>query len=183
MIVDQKRTKVVRDVKMSAHRMVVYLRMLSANKRALPDFLIIGAQKSGTTSLYSYLARHPNILPAYGKKEVHFWDIPKNYKKGLLWYRAHFPLIKELQDAAVITGEKTPNYLEDPETIRKIKEDCPAAKIIILLRNPVERTISNYFMKVRRGFEKLPSHGGIIMRRRADRRSTRAKEIWDGKSV
>ena len=115
MIIEQKRTKYIRDLKMLAYRMGTYLRMLSAAKRALPDFLIIGAQKSGTTSLYAHLAQHPNIIPPLGKKEVHYWDNPRNYKKGLLWYRAHFPLIKELQAASAITGEKTPNYLENPE--------------------------------------------------------------------
>jgi hypothetical protein len=152
---EQRQINFKRDIRMSVYRFGVYLRMLTATKRAFPDFMIAGAQKAGTTSLYAYLAQHPNILPAYQKKEVHYWDRPKNYKKGQLWYRAHFPLLQELEAASAITGEKTPNYLENPEYIKKIKQEYPAVKLIILLRDPVARTISNYYMLKRHGFEEL----------------------------
>ena len=58
--------------------------------RVLPDFLIVGAMKSGTTSLFSYLVQHPGIVPPR-VKEVHFFDIPRNFRRGEAWYRAHFP--------------------------------------------------------------------------------------------
>jgi len=140
----------------------IYIRMLTATKRALPDYLIVGAQRAGTTSLYACLLQHPNILPAYKKKEIHFWDNPKNYKKGWLWYQAHFPLLRVMKAASAITGDKTPNYLENPEYIRRIQEDIPAMKLIILLRNPVERAISNYFMLKKRGFEELPIMDALL---------------------
>ena len=145
-----------RSLRMALYRLGVRFQMLTARKRALPDFLIAGAQKGGTTTLYAYLVQHPNILPTFDRKEVHYWDNLKNYNKGELWYRAHFPLQAKLKVAAAITGEKTPNYLENPEYIKKIKKDLPAVKLIILLRNPIERTISNYYMIKGRGDEELP---------------------------
>ena len=81
---------------------------------ALPEFLIIGAQKGGTTSLYSYLCQHPGIIPCE-KKEVHFFGNPEIRKRGEAWYRRHFPsnshrksLEKEL-GYSPITGEATPD--------------------------------------------------------------------------
>ena len=79
--------------------------------RMVPDFIIIGAQKGGTTSLYRYLIEHPNIAPIY-VKEPHFFDI--YYHKGLGWYRSHFPTAVEkyyaryVQKHDLITGEASP---------------------------------------------------------------------------
>jgi len=152
---DQRKVNFKRMSRLWIYRSFVYLRLFSASKRAIPDFLVAGAQKAGTTSLYSQIVQNPGVIPSFRKKEIHYWDNPKNYRKGQLWYRAHFPLMKELKARSAITGEKTPNYLESPETIRKIGEEFPAIKLIILLRNPVERTISNYFMMKKRGVEEL----------------------------
>lgn len=105
-----------------------------------PDFLIIGTQKGGTTSLYKYLIRHPQILGA-NYKEIHFFDM--NYQNGINWYRRQFPIKKTNQE---LIGEATPLYLYHPLVPSRVFERFPKTKIIILLRNPVDRLISHYFM-------------------------------------
>ncbi|MDY7023739.1 MAG: tetratricopeptide repeat protein, partial [Cyanobacteriota bacterium] len=112
-----------------------------------PSFLIVGTQKGGTTSLYRYLEKHPQILPAI-KKEVYFWNY--HYKRGLDWYLSHFPSLRE---PTCLTGEATPNYIEDEQVAQRIAEIFPDMKLILLLRNPVERTISQYHHWVRLGIE------------------------------
>ncbi len=113
-----------------------------------PAFLIIGAQKGGTTSLYRYLEEHPKILPAI-KKEINFWT--HHYHQGLDWYLAHFPQLSVEHN--FITGEATPNYLENKEVIPKIFEAFPQMKLIVILRNPVDRAVSQYHHWIRLGLE------------------------------
>src|SRR5262245_19520192 len=79
-------------------------------RAGLPDFIIVGAQRAGTTSLYSYLVQHPQILKA-SEKEVHYFDI--NYERGMDWYRSHFPIAKPGKPS-FITGEASPYYLFHP---------------------------------------------------------------------
>ena len=105
-----------------------------------PDFVIIGAQKSGTTSLENYISKHPQVLPAI-KKETHFWY--RDFDKGIDWYRAHFPPIPP--EANYLTGEATPNYLENWQTAARIYREFPDVKLLVILRNPVDRTISQYY--------------------------------------
>ena len=131
----------------------------TAKKRALPDFLIIGAQKGGTSFFLRLLAQHPQIH-APGP-EVHYFDKEFNYKKGELWYRSHFPL-KSVLSPGDLVGEKTPDYLFFPNAAKRIQMDLPNAKLICLLRNPTERAISNYFMAVRGGRESLPIMEALI---------------------
>jgi hypothetical protein len=108
--------------------------------------------KSGTSSLYSYLAQHPQILPS-SKKEVHFFD--NNFQRGEQWYRAHFPLKQQIS-AGFITGEASPLYLFNPIVANRIYELIPKVKLIAVLRNPTERAISHYFHEVRKNRENLP---------------------------
>src|SRR5690606_12836808 len=85
---------------------MLFWRKKLANKNLqMPDFLIIGAQKCGTTSLYRYLIQHPQIEPAI-KKEIHYFDL--NYNKPIQWYLNQFPALKTQSDR--ITGEATPYY-------------------------------------------------------------------------
>jgi Sulfotransferase domain len=116
--------------------------------RSLPHFIIIGAQRSGTTSLFSYLSQHPQILPCL-EKEVHFFDggvNPNidNYEKGQKWYRAHFPFKRSVRGNR-ITGEASPLYIFNPVTPGRISNLLPKVKLIAILRNPTERAISHYF--------------------------------------
>ncbi|MEB3343448.1 sulfotransferase domain-containing protein [Okeania sp.] len=112
----------------------------------LPSFIIIGAHKCGTASLYNYMIEHPQILPA-AKKELHFFNWfskAGNRKKaeGVEWYLSQFPTISNGEN--FITGEATPDYLVDPHTPQKMFKLLPDVKLIVLLRNPVDRAISHY---------------------------------------
>jgi len=136
-------------------------RLATSSLRLLPDFIIIGAQKSGTTSLFEYLARHPQVKPSF-TKEVHFFDGGKNpeidtFAKGTSWYRAHFPF-NTGERRRFITGEASPLYLFNPLAPERIFNLVPEVKLIALLRNPVERAISHYFHEKRKGRELLPAH-------------------------
>jgi hypothetical protein len=126
------------------------INLLSACNRVYPDFLIIGAQKSGTTTLFYYLIQHPQVLPPL-KKEIHYFD--KKYHLGSLWYRAHFPLRKKM-GADQITGEKSTDYIFHPLGAPRIKNAPVKPKLILLLRDPVKRAISHYNHQVRMGREK-----------------------------
>ncbi|NEP80265.1 MAG: sulfotransferase domain-containing protein [Okeania sp. SIO3B3] len=113
----------------------------------LPSFIIIGAQKSGTTSLYNYMIEHPQILPA-AQKELHFfnWRSKRGNREtaeGVDWYLSQFPTIASGKD--LITGEATPDYLLDPYTPQKMFKLLPDVKLIVILRNPVDRAISQYY--------------------------------------
>jgi hypothetical protein len=120
----------------------------------LPDFIIIGSQKCGTTFLYDELARQPCVAPAI-TKEIHFFDF--NFERGIDWYRACFarPRRQEYGQAR-ITGEASPYYIFHPLVARRIAAVAPQAKLIALLRNPVNRAYSHYQHEVRLGFERLP---------------------------
>lgn len=119
---------------------------------ALPDFIIIGAQKAGTTFLYHLLSQHPYVEPAT-KKEVHYFDT--GFDKGMDWYRSHFPLQKGREEQRVLTGEASPYYLFHPHAARRAAQTVPDVKLIALLRNPVDRAYSDYQHKVREGRERL----------------------------
>ena len=107
-----------------------------------PDFLIVGATKCGTSSLYYYLSHHQQILFSH-KKELNFFV--KHFHLGVDWYLSHFPTITDHQN--FLTGEATPNYLRFPLVAQRIKKYFPDIKLIILLRNPVDRAISWHYHK------------------------------------
>ncbi len=126
--------------------------------RLLPDFFIIGAQKSGTTSLHHYLSAHPYIRTPL-IKEVHFFD--ENFFNGTDWYREHFPTFlpkykaKIFQGKSFLYGEATPYYLFHPLVPERIFNTCPKARFIVLLKNPIDRAYSHYQHERKRGFEPL----------------------------
>lgn len=128
-------------------------RVWSSALRVVPDFIIIGAQKAGTTSLFGYLSEHPNIAPALAK-EVHYFDY--NYGRGEGWYRAHFPTVwSRWRGEFRLTGEASPYYLFYPHAAWRAHQLAPRAKLLVLLRNPVERAYSHYHHQVRFGVEPL----------------------------
>ena len=116
------------------------------NKKSGPDFIIIGAEKCGTSSLHNYLSYHPQVLLPHKKEINFFW---KNFNLGTDWYLAQFPTITDLPD--LITGESTPNYLRFPVVAQRIKKCFPKTKLILLLRNPIDRAISWHYHKVNTG--------------------------------
>lgn len=120
--------------------------------RKLPEFIIAGVQKCGTTSLYNYLNQHPQIQFAL-KKEVKYFDM--HYEKPLSWYRAHFPVYRPFSRQKVVVGEATPDYILFPEIGKEISQLNRKIKLILLLRDPVKRLISQYKYSYRRGFEDL----------------------------
>jgi hypothetical protein len=127
---------------------------LTGNLRMSPDFVIIGARKAGTTSLYNYLVEHPSVLPAL-MKEIHFFT--SNYEKGERWYRGNFPmrleqwLFEKTRKYPIITGEATPNYYYDPQTPARLRAMFPDAKLIFIMRDPISRAFSDYNHDVRHG--------------------------------
>jgi hypothetical protein len=134
------------------------VRRLPSFEGALPNFLIIGAQKAGTTALYHYLCEHPMIFPA-GTKEVHFFD--REWDRGVDWYRTRFPRTLRLRARSFMrrgqaaTGEATPYYLAHPLVPSRARSVVPDAKLVAVLRDPVERAFSHYRMTVRKGHESL----------------------------
>ncbi len=122
--------------------------LTTATQNRLPDFLVLGTQKGGTTSLHKLLEQHPNIfLPKC--KEVQYFTLYSNKNRN--WYANHF---KEAGHNQLI-GDITPYYLFHPKAPKRIKKLLPKAKLITLLRDPVERAISQYFHAKRNGFETL----------------------------
>lgn len=122
-----------------------------------PHFLIVGAQRCGTTSLFRYLTAHPVVVPPLFQKGIHFFDM--QYGRGLRWYRGQFPL-RTLADRRVagtgqraVTGEASPYYVFHPLAAERIARDLPEVKLIVLLRDPVERAFSAHKQETARGFE------------------------------
>jgi len=126
--------------------------------RAEPSFLIIGSQKAGTTSLFNYLLKHPCVLGPT-QKEVHYFS--DNFLKGRSWYQNHFPPLTAVYRRAVktgrrpVTGEASPYYIFHPCAPERVHSTLPKAKIIVMLRNPVDRAYSHYKYHVKLGAEDL----------------------------
>lgn len=143
---------------MAVAHQVDRLRLATGKHRVLPDFIIIGAQKGGTSSLYHYLAQHPDVGPAF-RKEVHYFDW--SFRKGEVWYRANFPTslyrsaFHAMTRRRLVVGEASPYYLFHPHVPARVRRLLPAVKLIVLLRDPVERTVSSYQHQVRKGRETL----------------------------
>lgn len=151
--------KIIHLVQSSRRNIDRQLRLLTWKKRSKPDFMILGAMKSGTTSLYYYLTQHPQIVPAM-TKEVHFFDGGReggsdDYQRGISYYSSYFPYTSELKGKKQ-TFEATPSYIFHPLVPERIHETLPDVKMIVLLRNPTQRAISHYFHKKRTGVETMP---------------------------
>ena len=126
---------------------------LTALARLLPSFLILGAQRSGTTSLYRYLVSHPRVLSAL-REEIHYFDF--QYDKGRRWYLAHFPAASTgLKCGRPLTGEASPDYLVHPLAPERVWAFNPAMKLIAILGDPVARALSHHRHEVRQGVEHL----------------------------
>lgn len=114
-------------------------RIPSAND-ALPNLVIIGAQKCATSSLHYYLGQHPDVFMSR-EKELDFFVSDRNWDKGLAWYRSHF------RAQAAIRGEASPgytNYPLQPGVAQRMASVIPEARLIYIVRDPIERIISQY---------------------------------------
>lgn len=132
---------------------------LSAPTRPMPDFLIVGAQRCGTTSLHRYLLQHPAVLGARLAKGVHWFD--EHYDRSPGWYRSHFPTVAQRRSveqrtgAAAMVGESSPYYLFHPFAAERVAAHLPDVRAILLLRDPVQRAWSHFQHNVARGMENL----------------------------
>lgn len=138
-------------------KLVLSAGRVSNQWRAEPDFLIVGAQRSGTTSLFRALLAHPNILRANLHKGVNYFDL--SYNRGPSWYRGHFPLRVTAQRHAAPgqdharVFEASGYYMFHPWAPSRIAVDLPGVKVVALVRDPVERTFSAYKHERARGYE------------------------------
>jgi Sulfotransferase domain len=138
---------------------------LTASKRVLPDYLIVGTKKGGTTSLANWLVQHPGVLRMFPRaqrhKSAHYFD--SNFDRGADWYRSHFPTTFSRDRAAErlgyrpVVGEASPFYMFHPAAPDRVRSMLPQVRVIMLLRDPVSRAYSQYWDRVSTGFESLPT--------------------------
>lgn len=134
----------------------------TAPVRMLPDFVIVGAQRAGTTSLYKYLAEHPDVGRVRLGKGVHYFDT--NFGRSMTWYRSHFPLDADripFRTRPTHVGEGCPYYMFHPESPARINAALPGVKVIAILRDPIERAHSHWAHETARGFETLSFEDAI----------------------
>lgn len=114
----------------------------------LPNFVIVGAARSGSTSLYRHLRAHPEVfLPR--RKELHYFD--KHWNDGLDWYRSHYA---EASGQPAL-GDATPTYMYKAQAVERMAATLPDARLVAILRNPVDRAYSHYWMNRSQWKEKL----------------------------
>ena len=128
---------------------------------SLPNFMCLGAAKSGTTTLYDILRQHPDVyIPSF--KEPHFFDIPENYKNGIKWYEKNY--FKSANTKVV--ADFTPSYFFDKEAPKRIFESLGGkVKFVVILRNPVDRAYSHYLHSKRDDHEDLGFNEALINER------------------
>lgn len=124
-----------------------------------PDFMIIGAQKAGTTSLHAMLVKHPQLNGGL-KKEVHFFDRERNYRKGYNWYHKNF---KDISAKDIKYFDATPDYVAYREVLERIKSYNPNIKLIFILREPSSRAYSawNFYKRFKR-YQNLPNFHEVV---------------------
>ena len=136
----------------------------TARWRSMPDFLIIGAKKGGTTSVANWLVQHPQAMSMFPRaqrhKSPHYFDI--NYWRGPDWYLSHFPTraahaVRRRRTGGAVVGETSPYYLFHPAAAGRVRETAPDVRLIAILREPVSRAYSNYWDRVVAGTEDLPT--------------------------
>lgn len=132
---------------------------LRPGPRELPTYFIVGAKRAGTTSLDEYINAHPLVLRGLVEKGCRYYDV--NYHRGPDWFRQQLLPVAEVDrlerklGARPIIGESSPYYAYHPESPGRIAKDVPGARLILVLRDPVERAWSHYRYEVARGFETL----------------------------
>jgi hypothetical protein len=125
------------------------LHRATSRTRMLPTFLVVGAKRAGTTSTYQYLIRHPEVRSCIVGKGTHYFDVA--HARGWGWYRSSFPLV----GGHAITGEASPYYMFHPLAPARIAAALPEVRLIVVLRNPIDRAWSHYQLERRLGHEQL----------------------------
>lgn len=143
----------------------VGLSMPTADLRPSPDFLLVGAQRCGTTSLFRALEQHQQVVRPTINKGINYFDV--NYHRGERWYRAHFPLgvTSRRRTRAVgpaVTFEASGYYMFHPLAPERIAHDLPDVKIVAMLRDPVERAYSAWKHESARGFDPMSFEEAIV---------------------
>ncbi|MDT4994766.1 MAG: hypothetical protein QOH97_4658 [Actinoplanes sp.] len=123
----------------------------TSDQRPMPDFLIIGTKRGGTTSLWRYLIQHPlvpRLFPAWNTKTSHYFE--DNFSRGEAWYRSHFPTVRQRaaregrHGGPSRVGEAAPLYMFHPLAAERVADVLPRVRMIVLLRDPVERAYSHW---------------------------------------
>jgi hypothetical protein len=133
---------------------------VTKERRVLPDFLIVGAQRCGTTTLFRTLVQHPAVLPPTLRKGVHYFDLA--YDNELSWYRGRFPTLAQRDECSqqagrrALVGESSPYYMWHPFAPARIAHDLPDIRVLVALRDPVERAYSAHAHELARGYETQP---------------------------
>lgn len=159
----QDRGPVSRTAREAAKRVLRRYAEVTAGLRRGPDFVVIGAKRGGSTSLYNYLLEHPSVQPLFpGRQHIkgaHYYDT--RYAQGLSWYRSHFPIEvgsrhpARSQHGASICGEASPYYLFHPLAAERLARDFPDVRIVVFLRDPAERAYSHFKERTHHGGETL----------------------------
>lgn len=123
----------------------------------MPAVLVIGQAKAGTSSLFQHLSAHPQFEPSL-LKEPHYWSL--NHQCGMEWYASLFPRLPA--DSGRITGEGSTTYFPDAQTPARIARSLPSVKLVLLLREPVARAYSEYWMHVRLGLQIEPFEDTVV---------------------
>lgn len=141
------------------------LLMTTAHSRLLPSYLVVGVKRAGTSTLQQVIAQHPAVLPPNVPKGTRYFDV--NHGFGWEWFRSHFPSARRAEVRArrigmpVVTGEASPYYLFHPLAPSRIRAALPGVRLVVVLRDPVERAWSHHAYEVARGFEQLSFEAAI----------------------
>jgi hypothetical protein len=151
------RSTLPQPVKAAGRAVSVQVGAVTASRRQLPSFILVGAQRAGTTSLFRAFMSHPLIYSANYHKGVNYFDV--NYERGLSWYQGHFPTVASMRrrtreaGGEPITFEASGYYMFHPCAAERLAKDLPNLKILAMLRDPVERAYSAHKHELARGYE------------------------------
>jgi Sulfotransferase domain len=153
---DAATARIPLDVRHRIAQLRVQTRTPTGRLRRLPDVLVIGAQRCGTSSLYRHLGRHPDVAPSL-RKEVEYFS--RRFDRGERWYRAHFALAN---GRPRLTFEATPDYLFHPLAAVRAAAVVPDARLVVMLREPTARAWSHYHHMVALGHETLDFEAAVV---------------------
>lgn len=160
MPIDQLKAATPTVVRAAARDSARWLGRLTSAWRPLPEFLVIGTKRGGTTTLFRALQDHPLVLPmfpaAQDLKSPHYFDL--DFDRGEAWYRSHFATRRARRarrEGMPVTGEASPYYLFHPGGAARVRMTVPDARLVVLLRDPVDRAFSHHWDRVKEGFETL----------------------------
>ncbi len=160
-------TRLVRE--RAPHRLVMFLRRLidlwgtvTSPLRMRPSFIVVGAQRAGTTTLYRMLSDHPQVARPTVSKGIGYFDV--KFDRGPRWYRGQFPLswrARRRHGPGVVTFESSGYYMFHPLAASRIARELPDVRVVVLVREPVERAYSAHRHEQARGYESEPFEAAL----------------------